>query len=758
MSAQREDIVHDLYLRASSAAKPTAPLKLHANVTGKFFVKKQLDQSDIAKRMRESKAQANQAKQDNKIVYVDSPPVQTTSNPKKRKTPASTPMFRNNNNNKPLPDSLRQPPAPATQRKPSPNPPASNIASTSASVSSSSTAAAKAEPHPARMRLIHCLAISPRSSDEVVKLVGGPGCPPDKRADLLNLLSDVAEPVDLKSSGGQWQLRQRSWLEVRPYEWPKLTEQDRLNMCRQARMAMAGLKIPQSDPAWSAIKWRQTDKPANAPPISDSSSPARRGITSKEAKEKKAKLPKPAAAAASTSATTKERSETRSREENTRTPISVSASASTSSTASKPAHRPSPLNLSQVKDSGDSDRASLASPLSATSAQRRAPGSGYRATNRPSTPVLSQPVATSSSTSSANAEARLKHAALPPKPAVPLPPQARSVTSSRTSAEKDISSRAMAAERDREKQEKEERSKERQKERDRIEKERERDKEKEREKAERDRQREKEKEREDERARRERQRQQQDAEKERKRKEVAIPTKRKKVEDDENDDDDNDDKPLRKKRIPESSSAATSITSEKKQPPSQAISSAKAKAQRDHAASLKAKAIKRESSPPPPLPPPKQAPSTNGKTKTSSATSASDRSARSRNIPIYTSSEDEGEIKPSPPSSPHRPPPPSLPKSAKISKINGYKHRPPLPKDGDALRARYSATYTEFIPVFADLVKQKRLLERLLQGEEPGEDEVVLSEGELHRLTDQHNVLKGELDAIMNVKKTQLKA
>ena len=126
----------------------------------------------------------------------------------------------------------------------------------------------------------------------------------------------MAEPIsstrnDDEPGSRLWRLKTASWLDVRPFEWPKLTEPERVTMARTARQKLDSLHIPETDPAWKHVAYRSTS--SNIPASSGSSSLAgstsrtpvssadgaklstsqvevpRRGVSSKEAKEKKAK-------------------------------------------------------------------------------------------------------------------------------------------------------------------------------------------------------------------------------------------------------------------------------------------------------------------------------------------------------------------------------------------------------------------------------------------------------------------------------------
>ena len=42
-----------------------------------------------------------------------------------------------------------------------------------------------------------------------------------------------------------WSFKPQTWTEVRPFDWPKITESERIAMARQARLAFKALKIPE---------------------------------------------------------------------------------------------------------------------------------------------------------------------------------------------------------------------------------------------------------------------------------------------------------------------------------------------------------------------------------------------------------------------------------------------------------------------------------------------------------------------------------
>lgn len=86
-----EETIHELFLRASSASKKSAPLKLHANVVGKFTVERELA-DQLRDKIRESTQDAANQRNSRSTVFIDTPPDLQT-NTRKRKEPPSS-MFR----------------------------------------------------------------------------------------------------------------------------------------------------------------------------------------------------------------------------------------------------------------------------------------------------------------------------------------------------------------------------------------------------------------------------------------------------------------------------------------------------------------------------------------------------------------------------------------------------------------------------------------------------------------------------------------
>ena len=162
MSCRAEQNPHELYLRMVQPNRlGQAPLKLQAKVVGKFMVERELD-SRVKSTIRDRTQQAEKQKQERKIELLDVPLPQTkaatTKKSKSTKPMRSTPAG-------------HAPPAP---------PDAHRSLSNASSVQPSRVASPRPSPRPPsglhiphRARLIHCVAIQPRTSDEILTMVAG---------------------------------------------------------------------------------------------------------------------------------------------------------------------------------------------------------------------------------------------------------------------------------------------------------------------------------------------------------------------------------------------------------------------------------------------------------------------------------------------------------------------------------------------------------------------------------------------------------
>lgn len=165
MRPLKENNPHDLYLRASSAAKPMAPLKLYANITGKFTVERDLIK--VQDMIRSTTLNADDIRKKRGITILDTPPSDLSAPTNKRKKPttsANSTLFR-----KPIPQP--RPSTSASARAPSPLPPTS--------------------PSPLRTAIIKALAVKERSLDELVRLAPGDNDVEKRKRKVLEQLNQV---------------------------------------------------------------------------------------------------------------------------------------------------------------------------------------------------------------------------------------------------------------------------------------------------------------------------------------------------------------------------------------------------------------------------------------------------------------------------------------------------------------------------------------------------------------------------------------
>jgi RNA polymerase II elongation factor ELL len=167
-----ETTLHELYLRASSVTKKTAPLKLYANIVGKFTVDRELH-DDVYEKLRESTQDAVNQRMTRTTQRIDLPPDIQPNSKKRKEHPPS--MFR-----KPI----RQ----SDKLMSVPNPP--TVPNRTSTVTAQSS---KKGLTSLRTRMVHCLAIADRTEDELVRLVGGLDCSPSLRREIHDLLEQVSE-------------------------------------------------------------------------------------------------------------------------------------------------------------------------------------------------------------------------------------------------------------------------------------------------------------------------------------------------------------------------------------------------------------------------------------------------------------------------------------------------------------------------------------------------------------------------------------
>ena len=187
MAPMKENAEHELYLRATSAAKPNAPLKLHAIVTGKFRVERQLNES-ITDKIRDRTQTAETQRTERKVLMLDAPPDVSRASVKKRKPlPPASIMLKKAAHN----DHIRNTSASASvqpSRVASPMPPTPTTPTTFVMPPAPKESRE-------RRRMIQYLAISPRTTEDVMRAVGGADCDSSTRRQLTELLDEVRTPA-----------------------------------------------------------------------------------------------------------------------------------------------------------------------------------------------------------------------------------------------------------------------------------------------------------------------------------------------------------------------------------------------------------------------------------------------------------------------------------------------------------------------------------------------------------------------------------
>ena len=524
-------------------------------------------------------------------------------------------------------------------------------------------------------------------------------------------------------------------------------------MARQARMAFKALKIPESDPAWNNVRYRPTASAIPAvpapPPMAPSNSS--RSSTSAQAESKRA-------------ATTTKDTKLKSKQDPSRVKGEIQMKDEST--------KPSASRLNAVKRA-EPDRPTPPSDggtPTKTIASRRLPGSGYQVKKSPQ-PSTGPAEKSDTPTDARPASKPPLPASLPPKPTPAVPLAGGSHTRKtvptmppRPTKKGDESDREREREYERHRErEREKRERKREKERQRDERERERAetekhdkaKHKEREVMEREkRQREKVQEREEMGSdKRQREKERKEKEKEKGAASAAPAFKRKPAtQDTEETLDDASSKgslPKRRKLDDGSSVASSSKARDAEMPKKPAhepspVPRLKMKKDLSSPQALASSHDRRTTT------------SASGSTHKSERPSKASGSAKPRRrSPIYTSSEDEGEIRqprkrnPSPPPVSDRSNSSDLPSSERAPHHHRTTRRV-YPTDHAALRALYQSQYTSYLGTFSKVVAQKRKIEAMLNGDSEAEMD-VMDPDELIKLSMEHKTLKTELEHIHDV-------
>lgn len=411
MRPLEEKVPHELYLRASSAARPSNALKLYASVAGKFTVERQLDKS-VQEKVRGRTMNAEDERKQRKTILLDAPPDlgKPAAQKKRKDKPKGITVSKKL---VPVHDLHRDAPGSSTQatRLASPRTvPASPTIQPRVSPPIPSSSRGDEGPNSLRSRLVHFIAICPRSVEAVFRYVGGKECDPGTKTTLLRLLNITGE----KTAEGHWQLGTEGWKEIRPYGWPSLGFKERQNLAAQARMALTTLGVPRSDPLWRHMREQEPEPlpepsprastPTLAPPphaVARAATPdrvPRNGILTKD-KQKKPKGAEGSKTKASDSVPMRDERPNKGKERET-VPVVTSA------LSAAPTQRKLPGSGTKMRASG--------SPAVASTSGRNASPVPSSASKRPVSPIPERKVSGSTGPS------RDERPAKRPKPSSPL--------------------------------------------------------------------------------------------------------------------------------------------------------------------------------------------------------------------------------------------------------------------------------------------------------------------------------------------------
>ncbi|EMD37291.1 hypothetical protein CERSUDRAFT_113941 [Gelatoporia subvermispora B] len=272
MKAEEEKKAHELYMRSHDPRKAPS-LKYYGAIHGKFIVERELDEK-IEDRVRHRTQAAEKERTERKVMTIDAVPNGSTKPKKKKKEPT---MF-----------IAKKPASAATEPRRDPPPISQGDPSRAGPSRISASIRAKL-----RYCLVHLIAIQSRSTDFVLRLVEkSSDAKGMKEHEIMELLAEIAErPPDKPNV---WRLKTQTWLEVKPWGYPKLREQHRNKMSSDMRAALKALRISQDQEVWQRLVRPSTwvpDAPEDLakPPANASTDPLPKRPIMSDTKQKKAK-------------------------------------------------------------------------------------------------------------------------------------------------------------------------------------------------------------------------------------------------------------------------------------------------------------------------------------------------------------------------------------------------------------------------------------------------------------------------------------
>lgn len=188
MQGAQESTPHELYLRSALASKINAPLKLYADIAGKFIVGRELNGKAESK-VHQSTADAQKSKSGGRIVVLDTIPTlaasatkSKSSAPSKKRKPAVSAPIAATVRRVPHVRAKNEGSSAARGQSPPPQTPSSHSSPVSPAM---------------RAQMIHLLAKGSRTKEDVLTQVGGSQASETLRVQLNELLVTVRTLPDL---------------------------------------------------------------------------------------------------------------------------------------------------------------------------------------------------------------------------------------------------------------------------------------------------------------------------------------------------------------------------------------------------------------------------------------------------------------------------------------------------------------------------------------------------------------------------------